>query len=226
MLLDRTLETYQDFLSRHARRKLDGGEQVTALQLLEMQRYAMLMYASCAWFFDELSGPEAVQALRCAGRVVQLAEELSGEPLEPAFLERLEQAKCNFEEHRDGRCIYQKWVRPAMVSVRPAPGGFWHLLAQVRAQAAVPAAEDGPHVAPEVEGVIEALDRQMSIVQSVCEAYARQSDLLAGMLKILARDLPRLLASRPRAAPETGAGWSTLADWISAGPSSYAGHAS
>ena len=42
---------------------------------MEMQRRAMLMYTSCGWFFDELSGIETVQVIQYAGRVVQLAQE-------------------------------------------------------------------------------------------------------------------------------------------------------
>jgi repressor of nif and glnA expression len=43
---------------------------------MELQRHAMLMYTSCGWFFDELSGIETVQVIQYAGRVVQLSEEL------------------------------------------------------------------------------------------------------------------------------------------------------
>src|SRR5437867_10180167 len=41
-----------------------------------------------------------------------------GEPIEPIFLDRLELAKSNFLEHKDGRVIYEKFVRPAMVDRR------------------------------------------------------------------------------------------------------------
>ena len=33
----------------------------------------MLMYTSCGWFFDEISGIETVQVIQYAGRVIQLA---------------------------------------------------------------------------------------------------------------------------------------------------------
>ena len=36
----------------------------------------MLMYTSCGWFFDELSGIETVQVIQYAGRVIQLAQEV------------------------------------------------------------------------------------------------------------------------------------------------------
>ena len=45
---------------------------VRALELLEMQRHAMLMYTSCGWFFNDLAGIETIQVLQYAGRAVQL----------------------------------------------------------------------------------------------------------------------------------------------------------
>jgi hypothetical protein len=82
-----------------------------------MQRHAMLMYSSCGWFFDELSGLETVQVLQYAGRVVQLARDILGDDHEAQFLERLEQAKSNIPEHGDGRRIFEKFVKPAMVDL-------------------------------------------------------------------------------------------------------------
>jgi hypothetical protein len=82
-----------------------------------MQRHTMLMFTSCGWFFDELSGIETVQVIQYAGRVVQLAEELFGEPVESGFLERLILAKSNVPEHRDGAYIYERSVKPALVDL-------------------------------------------------------------------------------------------------------------
>ena len=36
----------------------------------------MLMYTSCGWFFDEISGIETVQVIQYAGRAIQLAKDL------------------------------------------------------------------------------------------------------------------------------------------------------
>ena len=78
----------------------------------------MLMYTSCGWFFDELSGIETVQVIQYAGRAVQLAEQLFGDRRESVFVEKLSQAKSNIPEHQDGARIYQKFVRPAFVDLR------------------------------------------------------------------------------------------------------------
>jgi hypothetical protein len=90
---------------------------VTIWKLLEMQRHAMLMYTSCGWFFDELSGIETVQVIQYAGRVVQLAEELFGGDIERRFVEKLALAKSNLPEHADGAVIYEKFVKPAQVDL-------------------------------------------------------------------------------------------------------------
>jgi hypothetical protein len=73
------------------------------------------MYTSCGWFFDELSGIETVQTMLFAGRAVQLGQEIFGDSLESEFMERLASARSNLPEHGDGRQIYEKFVRPAMV---------------------------------------------------------------------------------------------------------------
>ena len=68
---------------------------------MELERHTQLMYTSCGWFFDEISGIETVQIIAYAGRVLQLAAKLFGEPgaaLEAEFLEILARAKSNVPE--------------------------------------------------------------------------------------------------------------------------------
>lgn len=115
VILDRSPVTIEHFLAKHAIAALDAQAQVTALKLMELQRHAMLMYTSCGWFFDELSGIETVQVLQYAGRALQLAQDLFGNAIEAKFLELLARAQSNIPEHRDGRRIYEKFVKPAMV---------------------------------------------------------------------------------------------------------------
>lgn len=117
VILNRSKDNLEKFLQQHAVRELDSGEKSIVLKLMEVQRHAMLMYTSCGWFFDELSGLETVQVIQYAGRVVQLSGEIFGDGTELAFMERLEQAKSNIPDHRDGRHIYEKFVKPAMVDL-------------------------------------------------------------------------------------------------------------
>jgi len=68
----------------------------------------MLMYTSCGWFFDEISGIETVQVTQYAARVLQLAMDVLADPtLEPGFLAKLAEAKSNIPDHRDGARIYE-----------------------------------------------------------------------------------------------------------------------
>lgn len=124
VILDRSPESRAAFLADHAIRPLDPAEEITVLKLLEMQRHAMLMYTSCGWFFDELSGIETVQVIHYAGRALRLAEDVSGESIEPEFLQHLANAKSNLPEHGDGAQIYQKWVKPACVDIPRVAGHY------------------------------------------------------------------------------------------------------
>jgi alpha-amylase/alpha-mannosidase (GH57 family) len=118
LVLDRCADNLGRFLAKHGTRKLGEAEKVTALKLLELQRHAMLMYTSCGWFFDELSGIETVQVIKYAGRVVQLAQEILGDEVEARFVEMLGKAKSNIAEHKDGAHIYEEFVKPAFVNLK------------------------------------------------------------------------------------------------------------
>ena len=124
VVLDRSAESRDQFLGQHAVRQLSEAERVEVWKLMELQRHAMLMYTSCGWFFDELSGIETVQVMQYAGRAAQLAEELFGDQRESQFLEKLGQAKSNVPEHQDGSLIYQKFVKPAFINLRKLGGHY------------------------------------------------------------------------------------------------------
>ncbi len=117
VVLDRHADNVGAFFKKHSIRELSEEESIETLKLLEIQRHAMLMYTSCGWFFTELSGIETVQIIQYAGRAIQLAEEFTADPIEPEFLNRLAAAKSNVSEHGDGRRVYEKFVRPAMIDL-------------------------------------------------------------------------------------------------------------
>jgi alpha-amylase/alpha-mannosidase (GH57 family) len=118
VILNRSDENTDGLLSAVATRELTDSDKVTVLKLLEMQRHAMLMYTSCGWFFDELSGIETVQVIHYAGRALQLAMEVGADPeMETSFLSKLSFAESNLSEHGDGAQIYQKFVKPAVVDI-------------------------------------------------------------------------------------------------------------
>lgn len=114
VVLDRSQDTFARFLAQHTISTLNADDRARALQLLDLQRHAMLMYTSCGWFFSDLGGLETVQVLRYAGRTLQLAQELFGQPLEEPFLKLLALAKSNLPGRGDGRAIFESLVRPKM----------------------------------------------------------------------------------------------------------------
>jgi alpha-amylase/alpha-mannosidase (GH57 family) len=120
VVLDRSRESRDRFLADHAMRALTDEERVRAFMLMELERHAMLMYTSCGWFFDDISGIETVQIIAYASRVLQLAADLFGEHaagLEKAFIEKLAAAKSNVPEHKDGASVYKRMVQPMQVTL-------------------------------------------------------------------------------------------------------------
>ncbi|MEN9239149.1 MAG: DUF3536 domain-containing protein, partial [Thermostichales cyanobacterium SZTDM-1c_bins_54] len=106
----------QGFLERHQRTDLDGEQQVELWRLLEMQRFAQLMFTSCGWFFEDLARPEGVQILRYAARAMELAAEVTGVSLEGAFQERLGAAPTNTPAYPSGAVVYRELVMPSVIS--------------------------------------------------------------------------------------------------------------
>jgi alpha-amylase/alpha-mannosidase (GH57 family) len=111
VIFDRSHANIKGFLESHSVKTLSREEQIRVLKLFEMQRNAMLMYTSCGWFFDEVSGIETIQIIQYASRALQYAEELKGEFLESAFLKYLEKAPSNI--FNNAAEPYDRYVRSA-----------------------------------------------------------------------------------------------------------------
>ncbi|MEA5537222.1 DUF3536 domain-containing protein [Crocosphaera sp. XPORK-15E] len=116
VILDRSVENVEEFLSRHQRHALSPAEQIDALRLLEVQRHSLLMYTSCGWFFEEISRPEGTQILRYAARALELAGEVAGLNLEKEFISRLAAAPSNVETYKDGADVYYHLVVSSQVN--------------------------------------------------------------------------------------------------------------
>jgi alpha-amylase/alpha-mannosidase (GH57 family) len=113
VVLDRSDESTERFFQAHQSHVLLEPERIRALELMEMQRHAQLMYTSCGWFFDDIAGIETVQIIAYAARVLQLARELFGDQageLEPKFLARMAEARSCDAAAGDGAEIYKKCV--------------------------------------------------------------------------------------------------------------------
>ncbi len=113
LILDHTPKTRWEFFEQHASKVLSDEEVILSSQLLEMQRYAMLMYTSCGWFFNDISGIETVQILQYAARAIEIARQITNQSFEEEFITRLAKAKSNVPEFKTGRGVYKKLVKPA-----------------------------------------------------------------------------------------------------------------
>jgi alpha-amylase/alpha-mannosidase (GH57 family) len=117
VILDRSEENMARFLLNLAGRPLKEEEKIKILKLLEMQTNAMLMYTSCGWFFNEVSGIETVQILKYAARAIQLAQDVASVGLEEGFISRLAGVASNVPELKDGAQIYRTMVKPSVVDL-------------------------------------------------------------------------------------------------------------
>lgn len=117
VILDRSPTNINRFLARHQTHRLSPAEKVDALRLLEMQRYALFMYTSCGWFFEELSRPEGTQILRYAARALELAGDVAGVQLEKGFIKRLALAPSNVDCFQNGAEVYRQLVIPSQISL-------------------------------------------------------------------------------------------------------------
>ncbi|MFI5348906.1 MAG: DUF3536 domain-containing protein [Elusimicrobiota bacterium] len=115
VVLDRSDASVDRFLAEHAPNARDEGAKTRALQLLEMQRHALMMYTSCGWFFDEISRLEPVQILLYAARALELARAF-GADLETEFVAALKKAPSNEPQFGDGAGVWEKLVKPNVLS--------------------------------------------------------------------------------------------------------------
>lgn len=116
VIMDRSDISVKNFQDEYFLDDLTDELKVKAMELLEIQRQAMLMYTSCGWFFSEISGIETVQIMKYAARVMQLAKSFMKKDLETPFLEILNEAKSNIPEFGTGKDVYEKFVKPSIVT--------------------------------------------------------------------------------------------------------------
>ncbi len=117
LVLERSPENIHLFFSKSFKNHPDKETQNKIIDLLEMQKYSMFMYTSCAWFFDDISDTGTIQIIAYAARACQLAEKYSPQALFPDFLEKLKKAGGNFPKYPDAKVLFEKRIRPAMKEV-------------------------------------------------------------------------------------------------------------
>jgi alpha-amylase/alpha-mannosidase (GH57 family) len=114
---DRSSENVDGFITKATGRVLNGDDKIEFLKLLEMQRDAMLMYTSCGWFFDSISGIETVQVMQYAARAMQLCQEVQGWDLESEFKGMLRNAPAGMRPFTSGTEVYEAYVQPARIDL-------------------------------------------------------------------------------------------------------------
>jgi hypothetical protein len=73
----------------------------------------LLMYTSCGWFFNDISGIETIQILKYAARAIDLMDQLELPSARERFLEILAEAKSNRPEMGSGADVYRRIVEPS-----------------------------------------------------------------------------------------------------------------
>ncbi|RYZ80721.1 MAG: DUF3536 domain-containing protein, partial [Proteobacteria bacterium] len=113
---DRTLANIEKFLKKWCGdRVLSDAEVTLVLKAMEAQRHLLLMYTSCAWFFDEVSGVETVQNMQYAFRALELCESIFNIPLVDAFASELRKAPSNIPELKTAEEAFKRYVVPSRV---------------------------------------------------------------------------------------------------------------
>lgn len=114
VISSRSLKIRQDFLRKWVKDKdVTEDIEISLLKLLEAQRNLLLMYTSCAWFFDEISGVESVQVMEYAAKAIELTKGMGNDEAEANFLHILQTAPSNIPEFVNGRLIFELMALPS-----------------------------------------------------------------------------------------------------------------
>jgi alpha-amylase/alpha-mannosidase (GH57 family) len=114
---NRTEDNVEDFIEQVTGKELELKYKIHFLKLMEIERMSMLMFTSCGWFFDYITGIEAIQVLQYAARTMQLYHEITGTDLIDQFKAIIEKAPASLPNINNGRDVYQKFVEPAKIDL-------------------------------------------------------------------------------------------------------------
>ncbi|MEF2144487.1 MAG: DUF3536 domain-containing protein [Desulfovibrionaceae bacterium] len=106
-------EPENPFMEEHFKSQLSLDKIQTCWNLLEMQRFGLSMFASCAWFFDDLARVEPRNALAFCLRAMELCKQAGGPDLVSMLVEHLREAKPNDPRFPTGVELWEKevWAR-------------------------------------------------------------------------------------------------------------------
>jgi hypothetical protein len=112
VILTPTELSKDEFLREHCHDNVSTADHETVWTLLEMQRYGMYLLTSCAWFFADVSGMEAVQNMCYAKKALDLGQRFTDADLEGNLLSILSTAKSNHPYLDSGKEAYERYVLP------------------------------------------------------------------------------------------------------------------
>lgn len=171
----------------------DAAGRVRARELLEMEWDALAMFTSCGWFFDDISGIEALQVLRYAARAIDLT---GGEAsrVEAGFVERLVRAESAVPGAGTGRGLYFASVKPPTpAAARVAAGcvAAWQVSPRVdvTSGAAYVVAAEGAHVRVTHartgrEVVYRVTSQQLGSTRVALEVHSVEDGVVAARLEL------------------------------------------
>jgi hypothetical protein len=110
-VVDEPLPVRERLLLENARGALAAGSTAArsrAVQLCELQRATLLMYASCGWFFDDIAGLEASLILRIGAQALDALHEVGGTPPTEAVLDALAAARSNRKTIGTGADVFRR----------------------------------------------------------------------------------------------------------------------
>ncbi len=113
----------RDFAHDHFLPGLLPTDEQQGLDLLAMQEWAMSSLASCAWFFDEISRVEPLNAMTYALRAMELARATGAADWTGDFLQVVAQAVSNVPGKGSGSDLWHSHVLPRSMSL-----GDWVVL--------------------------------------------------------------------------------------------------
>jgi len=101
----------REYVETRVRRGMGAGGIKTGMDLAKLAECCALMFASCAWFWEDISRPETRQMLRYAARGMELVKQVSGRDLELEFSQRLGQAVPNNPAYKPGQGLFRQLVQ-------------------------------------------------------------------------------------------------------------------
>ncbi|MDH5720646.1 MAG: DUF3536 domain-containing protein [Spirochaetia bacterium] len=105
----------EKFLSTELKNNKDPKIKTEALLLMELQYNLLMMFTSCAWFFDDITDIATQYVLRFAVRGIEIAEKLFEIEIYEKYKSLIHNARSNTNSNKTGAVIVEKQLLPDRV---------------------------------------------------------------------------------------------------------------